>query len=134
LPIFQFFNFSIFQFFKFSFFFWQAERISQEFLNQYQNEMKYKLNPTAMWSTLNDNFKLGMYDSQVKFITFIVQPMWTVIADIFPEFTTNEDGDLMGALKINKNKWSKMLEEEKLKVAKEEETKETKETEETKEI
>ena len=66
-----------------------------------------------MWSSLNDNFNLGMYDSQVKFITFIVQPMWTVIVDIFPEF--NSQGDLMGALRSNRETWSSMLVEVKQK-------------------
>ena len=97
----------------------QADRISHEFLNQYQNELKYNLNPTNMWASLNTNFKVGMYDSQVKFITFIVQPMWSVLVDIFPEF--NSEGDLMGSLKTNKKKWSSMLDKEKAKVKREQE-------------
>ena len=56
-----------------------------------------------------------MYDSQVKFIQFIVQPMWNLMVEIFHEF--NSEGDLMGALKTNRETWARMHEEEKAKVA-----------------
>ena len=94
---------------------WKAEKISHEFLAQYKNEVETGLVPTGMWASLDKNFNVGMYDSQVKFIQFIVQPMWNLIVDIFPEF--NSEGDLMGALKTNRETWARMHEEEKAKVA-----------------
>ena len=98
-----------------SYFFLKAEKISHEFLAQYKNEVETGLVPTGMWASLDKNFNVGMYDSQVKFIQFIVQPMWNLIVDIFPEF--NSEGDLMGALKTNRETWARMHEEEKAKVA-----------------
>ena len=98
-------------FFLFLFFlFFQAEKISHEFLSQYQSEVELGLNPTNMWASLDTNFKLGMYDSQVKFIQFIVQPMWTIIVDLFPEF--NSQGNLLGALNTNRTRWANMLQDE----------------------
>ena len=93
----------------------QAEKISHEFLAQYKQELETGLVPTGMWASLDKNFNVGMYDSQVKFIQFIVQPMWNLIVDIFPEF--NSEGDLMGALKTNRETWARMHEEESAKLA-----------------
>jgi len=59
-----------------------------------------------------------MYDSQVKFIQFIVQPMWTIILDLFPEF--NSEGNLLVALNKNKAQWKSLLKEEKSRVEVEE--------------
>ena len=101
--------------FSLIFFSLKAEKISHEFLAQYKNEVETGLVPTGMWASLDKNFNVGMYDSQVKFIQFIVQPMWNLIVDIFPEF--NSEGDLMGALKTNRETWARMHEEEKAKVA-----------------
>ena len=77
--------------------------------------METGLVPTGMWASLDKNFNVGMYDSQVKFIQFIVQPMWNLMVEIFHEF--NSEGDLMGALKTNRETWARMHEEEKAKVA-----------------
>ena len=95
-----------------------AEKISHEFVNQYRSEVELGLKPTNMWSSLDTNFTLGMYDSQVKFIQFIVQPMWTIILDLFPEF--NSEGNLLVALNKNKAQWKSLLKEEKSRVEVEE--------------
>ena len=108
-------NFWKLEIFSRIFFLWKAEKISHEFLAQYKNEVETGLVPTGMWASLDKNFNVGMYDSQVKFIQFIVQPMWNLMVEIFHEF--NSEGDLMGALKTNRETWARMHEEEKAKVA-----------------
>ena len=84
-----------------------AERISTEFAAQYKAEVERGLPPTKMWA--NAHTELGMYQSQVNFITFIVSPMWTVILDLFPEFNTK--AQLVDALHNNKDKWTKLVQE-----------------------
>eukprot|EP00949_MAST-11_sp_MAST-11-sp1_P000974 g974.t1 len=88
-----------------------AVRIMKEFASQYAAEVEKGLPPTKMWS--NAHTELGLYQSQVNFITFIVGPMWTVILELFPEFNTK--AQLVDALNNNKAQWSKLVEETKAK-------------------
>lgn len=81
-----------------------AERITQEFRNQYRNEQDAGLPVTKMWAGLDE--PLAFYKSQVGFIGFIVAPLWNIAFNIF------EWDDLRASLERNKARWSTLAEEE----------------------
>jgi hypothetical protein len=81
-----------------------AERINEEFLNQYRNEVKLGLPETKMWANLDTN--LGFYNAQVSFIDYIVSPIWWVVTDIFRDFEAK--ANIRANLENNKNEWLKL--------------------------
>jgi len=85
-----------------------AERISQEFINQYQMEVKANLPPTQMWANLNS--RAGLYKSQVGFIDFMVAPLWKTLLSMFPNL--QRVGGLGEALEANRSSWAQLLREE----------------------
>jgi high affinity cGMP-specific 3',5'-cyclic phosphodiesterase 9 len=81
-----------------------AERINEEFLNQYRNELRLGYPVTKMWSALDTN--KGFFDMQVGFINFIVTPLWSVITDIYEQLESKSH--LMKNLADNKYTWQKL--------------------------
>eukprot|EP00929_Paragymnodinium_shiwhaense_P037488 TRINITY_DN19969_c0_g2_i1.p1 TRINITY_DN19969_c0_g2~~TRINITY_DN19969_c0_g2_i1.p1 ORF type:complete len:389 (-),score=103.37 TRINITY_DN19969_c0_g2_i1:100-1266(-) len=89
-----------------------AERITKEFVNQYDNEVKAGLPPTKMWENLRDTH--AFYKSQVGFIDFLVAPLWNTVVDMIPDL--QEEGKLRDNLTANKAQWQQLaIEEEKKK-------------------
>jgi hypothetical protein len=84
-----------------------AERINEEFMNQYKNELKLGLPETKMWATLNTN--LGFYKSQVGFIDYIVSPLWMVLTDVFADLQTCDMG---ASLTGNRTTWLELADQE----------------------
>merc|ERR1712039_438593 len=85
-----------------------AERITQEFVGQYQKELELSLPPTQMWATVDK--PLGFYKSQVGFIGFIVSPLWDVVNAMFPD--VNEASQLSNSMARNKDEWARLADEE----------------------
>lgn len=85
-----------------------AERINEEFIYQYQNELKLGLPETKMWASLLSNS--GFYKSQVGFIDFIVSPLWTVVTDMFRDL--EQEGNLVKNMSANKSSWAQLAEED----------------------
>ena len=87
-----------------------AERINEEFLNQYKSEVALGIPETKMWASLNTNG--GFYKSQVGFIDFIVSPLWTALTDLFRDLVEEGEDGLTTHLADNKSAWKMLSEDE----------------------
>lgn len=85
-----------------------AKRITEEFQNQYNNEIKLGLPPTKMWEGLHEPVRF--YRCQIGFIDGIVSPLWGLLVDFFPDL--EGVGKLRSSLKTNQLRWNELRDEE----------------------